>query len=109
MNSQKPYSTPQALALCQALERHGINIELEHWDGHKHIDIYIPKAKIYIEVDGLQHLTNSDQMLADFKREFYSTKEGFYTLHIPNGVLMKDLDQIADAIAILVKEDQQDS
>lgn len=109
MNDQKKYSTQQAKALCNALENRGIKVIPEHWDGHKHIDIYIPQAKIYIEVDGLQHLTNSNQMLADFKREFYSTKEGFYTLHIPNGVLMKDLDQIADAIAILVKKDQGES
>ena len=42
---------------------------VELHDGHKHIDLTIPKAKINVEVDGIQHLTNADQIVADLSRE----------------------------------------
>ena len=44
----KKKSTPQTIALAEALEKRGVEFELEHWDGHKHVDMYIPKAQIYI-------------------------------------------------------------
>lgn len=41
--------------LAAALKKRGVELELEHWDGHKHVDIYIPKDHLYIEVDGVPH------------------------------------------------------
>ena len=43
--------TPQAQALHDALVARGIECELEPWDGHKHVDLGIPRAKINIEID----------------------------------------------------------
>ena len=101
---QKTYSTKQALALCRELEERGILVKPEHWDGYKHVDIHIPDVNINIEVDGLQHLTDPKQIVSDFHREYYSDIHKLNTLHIPNEVLMNHLHEIADAIAIVVKE-----
>jgi hypothetical protein len=48
----KPIPTKYAIRLSNALKKEGIDHELEHWDGHKHVDIAILWAKVYIEVIG---------------------------------------------------------
>ena len=40
--------TKEALLLNKELNKVGILTELEHWDGHKHVDIYVPAGKLYI-------------------------------------------------------------
>jgi len=50
-------------------------------------------------VDGIQHLTDPKQILADLGRGYYSHKNGYDTLHIQNEMLRKHLDEIADALA----------
>lgn len=77
-------STPEARKLGKLLEDYDWNVELEKWDGHKHIDIAIVEAKVNIEVDGLQHGYNHKQALADLERTYYSFKKGYVTLRIPN-------------------------
>lgn len=94
--------TPQALLLANALKEKGIDIETEHWDGHKHIDIFIPKAKIYIEVDGLPHFSKPERILSDFERDYYSSRDGFFTKRIPNELINTHLNEITDAIAKVV-------
>jgi very-short-patch-repair endonuclease len=105
----KKSKTKQSIALNEALNKRGIATIEEHWDKHKHIDIFIPSAKIYIEVDGPQHLTDPRQIVRDFKRDHFSELEGFSTLHIPNSVIDKDVDEIAEAIAEVVEERAQES
>lgn len=77
----------------------GVEVELEHWDGHKHVDIFVPIAKLYIEIDGLQHFINPKQMLADFKRDHYSDQEAISTLRFPNGMVRRHVTDIANAIS----------
>ena len=94
--------TPQAVSLYNALIERGIKCEMEHWDGHKHVDIFIYWAKIYIEVDGLQHYTDPEQIKADFRRSYYSIleKDGYIdTFHVPNIVIEQHLNEVADALA----------
>ncbi len=100
----KKVSTKQALALAEALRNRGIYLELEHWDGHKHVDIFIPKARIYIEVDGQQHDIKTAQVVSDFNRDYFSYKEGFFTKHITNEEIEIHLEQIANAITKVVEE-----
>lgn len=97
-------STPQTIALAEALEKRGVEFELEHWDGHKHVDMYIPKAQIYIEIDGPQHDLRPRQVVADFNRDYFSAKEGFFTKHITNQEIEAHLESIANAIAKVVEE-----
>ncbi|MEK7643272.1 MAG: hypothetical protein AAB372_02385 [Patescibacteria group bacterium] len=97
----KKFRTPtkEAADLKAALEGKGVRVMVELHDGHKHIDLAIPKAKINVEIDGIQHLTNADQIVADLSRGYYSHKNGFDTMHIPNEMIRLHLPEISDALA----------
>jgi very-short-patch-repair endonuclease len=97
----KKYRTPtkEATDLKEALEKKGVRVLVELHDGHKHIDLTIPKAKINVEVDGIQHLTNPDQIVADLSRGYYSHKNGFDTMHISNEMVRLHLGEISNALA----------
>ena len=105
----KKYGSPskEAADLKAALEKKGIRVLAELNDGHKHIDLAIPKAKINVEVDGIQHLTNPDQIIADLSRGYYSHKNGYDTMHIPNEMIRLHLDQISSALAEASKKREQ--
>lgn len=94
-----PVPTKETNALKQALEQHGVQVYVELNDGHKHIDLALPRAKLNIEVDGIQHLTNPHQILADLNRGYYSHKNGYDTMHIPNEMIRSHLKEISDALA----------
>lgn len=93
--------TKNADKLKKSLEKLGIKVEKEYFDGYKHIDLFIPSIKVNIEVDGIQHLIDSDQIGRDFSREYYAERAGYHTLHIPNILVNQFCDQIAQAIAEL--------
>ena len=96
--------TPQARKLHDALEERGIYNELEPFDGHKHVDISIPGAKLNLEVDGEYHLRESEQWFRDLKRDLHSNNEGKSTIHIPNHYVDTHLDELASVIAEGVSE-----
>jgi very-short-patch-repair endonuclease len=50
-------------------------------------------------VDGIPHSTNVKKIIADFNRDYFSFKDGFFTKHITNEAIETHLEQIADAIA----------
>lgn len=91
--------TPEALDLKNALERLGIRVLAEVDDGYKHIDLSIPDARINIEVDGNQHLTDPYRILSDLKRSHYSDDKGYDTIHITNKSIHSNLGGIASALA----------
>lgn len=91
--------TPHELRLIEALKRRNVDLKVHHWDGHKHIDIFIPKYNLYIEVDGMPHITNPEKIIADLNRDYFSYKEGYFTKHITNEAIDTHLEEIADAIA----------
>ena len=92
-------STPQAISLAVALRGLGIEVEMEHWGGHKHVDLFLPGSGIQIEVDGSQHVTNPEQILTDLKRSHYSDSDRYGTIHIRNEDIESDLEKITVAIA----------
>lgn len=98
-------STNEAQALKTELEQRGIIVEAEKWDGHKHIDLVIHRARLNIEVDGNHHYENQAQIIADLKRAHYSSRGGYDTFHIPNEFIRNDehLKRVADALAAAVK------
>lgn len=96
MSNIKP--TKEAILLNEALRKEKIKTELEHWDGHKHVDIYIPAGKLYIEIDGIQHYTNVKQITSDFQRDHYSDDEGFRTLRLPSSIIFEEVDYIVKAV-----------
>lgn len=98
MHNTKP--TVWALRLKWALQKLGIkDVRTELWDGHKHIDLAIPSAHMDIEIDGSQHSTDANQILADFKRAHYSDLQGYDTKHVTNEELRWNLWGTAKAIA----------
>src|SRR4030067_3617162 len=90
--------TPQAVELAEALRERGISNEQEHYDGYKHVDIYIPEANLYLEIDGKYHLTDPEHLFRDLKRDACSHKAGIDTIRIPNFYVESQLDKLADAI-----------
>lgn len=94
--------TKQAKELYELLKQRGVNASPEYWDEHKHIDIAIPDAHIYIEVDGLQHFTDPEQIVKDFKRTYFSEEDHFDTIHVPNLIIEYHLQEVADAIIKVV-------
>lgn len=91
--------TKEAQDLKVALEKLGIRVLAEVNDGHKVIDLSIPSARINIEVDGSQHVTDAYQILSDLKREHYSDDLGYDTIHITNQAIRTKLGGIASALA----------
>jgi very-short-patch-repair endonuclease len=95
--------TPEAISLRTALEKLGLVIESERFDGYKHVDLSIKSVKIDIEIDGRQHLLDGYQLLADLRRSHFSHKNGYSTIHIHNSEIHENLEQIAVSIAEAVK------
>jgi very-short-patch-repair endonuclease len=95
--------TKQTIALVEALQKRGVELQVEYWDGHKHVDIYIPKDNLYIEIDGLDHQTKPERIISDFNRDYFSFKNGFFTKRITNESIESHLEAIADAISHVAK------
>jgi len=91
--------TEEADALKRELKKRGVTVYVELNDGYKRIDLALPKSKINIEVDGIRHLTDSHQIVADLARGYFSYKRGYSTMHIPNEMIHLHLTEIADALA----------
>ncbi|WP_448104627.1 DUF559 domain-containing protein [Pedobacter panaciterrae] len=98
VKQQEQVSTISAMSLYFALKERGVPAQLEKWDGHKHIDIAIPQAKVNIEVDGGHHNYSDKQALSDLKRTYYSFLKGYLTLRIPNSLVNGHLYETADHI-----------
>lgn len=94
--------TKYAITLYAALTQVGVEAYLEHPDGHKCVDIYVPKAKLYIEVDGSQHYTSAIQIQTDFERDHNSDDDGFHTMHVTNHAVKTEAIRIARAIRKIV-------
>jgi very-short-patch-repair endonuclease len=99
----RPHPTKEAIALKEALEERGLVVYEEKWDGYKHVDLELPDIRLYIEVDGIHHLIDPHQILRDLGRGYYSHKSGYNTMHIPNDMLRKHLNHIADALSGAIK------
>ncbi len=94
-----PTPTKEARELKEALEQKGIRVYVELNDGYKHVDLAIPRAKLNVEVDGIQHLTDPHKIVADLSRGYYSHKNGYNTMHIPNEMIHSHLEEISAALA----------
>lgn len=108
MNSFTPKPTQAENKLFKLLRKLKISVKQQVFDGYKHIDLSIDSAKLDIEVDGIQHLTDSERIISDFKRSDYSRDAGYETLHVHNVDLEKDAPAIASAIAEVAKKREED-
>lgn len=91
--------TKEAIKFYKALKNKHIIGTLEHpSDGHKHIDLRPRDAKIDIEIDGDEHYTNPKKIRSDIKRRYWSSQEGYVTIHIPNHIINNRIDEVLKAI-----------
>ena len=58
---------------------------------------------MHIEVDGGQHNFDGRQALSDLKRTYYSFKQGYFTLRIPNSLIRYHLDDTTNYIIDLLE------
>jgi very-short-patch-repair endonuclease len=99
-------TTEREHKLFNALLQKGLFAELGYCDGHKCVDIHIPEAHLNIEVDGKQHYTDPEQIMADFLRDGYSQNDGIDTLRIPNSMIDTHLDAVVTAIVQVASRKQ---
>ncbi len=97
-------ATEASRKLFIALLERNVPAHIEKFDGFKHIDIAIPKARVNIEVDGQHHNYNPRQALSDLQRTLYSFQKGYLTLRIPNSLIYDNLHQNADYIVDFLNE-----
>lgn len=97
-------ASKQAQMLYDSLCKRGLKVELEYSDGHKTVDLAILQPRIYIEVDGIQHFTNSEQILRDFKRYHFSDGDDFNTFYVTNQIVDSHLDEVVNALVKVVEE-----
>ena len=99
-------STGEATRLYLSLKKRGVPAELEKFDGHKTIDIAVVDARVNIEVDGHQHISNTKQALSDLKRTYFSFQQGYLTLRIPTALIREKLEETADYITTFLLENK---
>ncbi len=105
MSYQRSPVSSQAKLLHSTLLKRGIKCALEESDGYKKVDISISWAKLDIEVDGSHHYLDPDQIQRDLDRTYYSQEnDEFDTFHVPNIIVEKYLDKLADAIAVVARD-----
>lgn len=98
MMQNKKNLTKHEQKLFDALVKRGVKVEPLYNDGHKTVDMAIHSARLFIEVDNLDHFTNSDQIIRDLKRAHFSDGDDYRTFYVTNQILDKFLDQVADAL-----------
>jgi very-short-patch-repair endonuclease len=102
----KTKPSKQSKKLFLALRERGLKVELEYFDGYKRIDIFSKESLTHIEIDGEQHYTDPLQALSDLLRTMYSTRDGYYTLRIPNSLIDKYLKDAANIISRILNENK---
>jgi very-short-patch-repair endonuclease len=101
--------TPNEKLLFDALVKRGVEVIPLYKDEYapgkfKTVDMAVKSAKLYIEVDGLQHFTDSGQIMRDFKRSHFSDGDDFSTFYVTNQIIEHYVDKVADALVEVVKE-----
>ncbi len=89
--------------LFDALVARGVEVDPLYHDGHKTVDMAVHSAKLYIEVDNLDHFTKSDQIIRDIKRAHFSDGDDYRTYYVTNQIIDKYLNEVADALTEVVK------
>lgn len=95
--------TPHEQKLFNALKARGVDVKPLYDDGHKTVDMAVLPAKLYIEVDNLDHFTKSDQILRDLKRGHFSDGDDFRTFYVTNQIIDNYCEEVANALAEAVK------
>ena len=93
---RRELSLPEKL-LWVRIRRNELNFRRQHPIGEYVLDFYCPAAKLAIEVDGAAH-DFGDRPLRDEVRTHWLNGEGVEVLRIPASDLLRDPDEVADAV-----------
>ncbi len=88
--------------LFSSLKKRHIYGVLEYFDGHKHVDLGILPARLYIEIDEPHHICDSLQLFRDTQRDSYSYQDGYQTIRIPRSLVEQDVESVASSIRDLI-------
>jgi len=97
-NRKNKKTSEQQVFIHLALNHRGIDNILEYCDDHKSVDIAILESKLYVEVNGLHHAYDADQLVRDMKRDAHSFDDGYLTLHVYNVALDGKFNTVVNAI-----------
>ena len=67
------------------------------------VDFYIPKYRIVIELDGIQHYTD-EHILTDTERDLYLSNKGISVLRYPNSDINNRFEGVCADIVLKIKE-----
>ena len=79
------------------LKRLPVQAHRQYNIGNYIVDFYIPKKKLVIEIDGIQHLTKENQE-KDRARDEFLKKEGLVVLRFSNESLRKNFTDVCQII-----------
>ena len=98
---RREMSLPEVL-LWQRLKTrpNGLKFRKQHDAGKYVLDFYCHEVRLIVEVDGSAH-DMGDRPERDDKRDAELTAKGFQVVRIPATEVLRDPDEIAEAIAAL--------
>ncbi|HLK29362.1 MAG TPA: DUF559 domain-containing protein [Puia sp.] len=96
--------TSCAKKLFRHLRERNIKAELESKGKFKTVDITVESALVHIEVDGSHHNLNATTAIKDLWRTYYSMKEAYFTLRIPNAAIRHDIETTVKIISGIIIE-----
>ncbi len=91
-------TSQETICLYLSLRTRNVPAVLEKSERDNTTDIAVASAKVNIEVDGPQYLSNPNQALYDLQKTYQTFKKGYLTLRIPHMLVKKNLDETADYI-----------
>jgi very-short-patch-repair endonuclease len=92
--------TPPEARLWVALRRRGLGglkFRRQHPLGAYVLDFYCPSARLAVEVDGMQHVTE-EQAAHDRGRDRWLHEQGVRVLRIPAHAVRDELERVLDVI-----------
>ena len=100
-------ATALTIDLYLKLKSRNFPVELEYWDGQKHVDIALPN-KLYIEINGPYHNSRS-KFMTELTRTVFSLEKNIPTIIIPNAMLENEklfdhaVNEISKACRMVLK------
>jgi very-short-patch-repair endonuclease len=93
---RRELSLPEKL-LWARIRRGELHFRRQHPIGNYVLDFYCPAAKLAVEVDGAAH-DFGDRPQRDDRRTDWLKAQGIHVLRIPARDVLRDPDEIADAV-----------
>ncbi len=99
---RKEMSLPEVM-LWQRLRgrKTGVKFRNQHPVGPYVVDFYCRESHLVIEVDGEAH-NRSDRPAGDEARDAFLRQNGYRVMHVPASDILRDVDDVAASISLLV-------